>query len=124
MENTEDFMKRMRTLLVAMATMVALVVPASAAPEDDTTTSSITAGVQNLTVGHSQYAYFFFQFGSTCGTTSTYNTNGVRLSTSHPRYQDMVKSLQAAILSRAQLFVHYQNISGQCWAKRITLWNP
>ncbi len=117
-------MKTMRTLLVTMLTMAAFVAPASAAPEDDSTSGSITASIQNLTVGHSSYANFFFPFGSSCGTSSTYNTNGVRVSTSHPRYQDMIKNLQAATLSRAQVFVYYQNISGQCWAKRITLWNP
>jgi len=117
-------MKRMKTLLVTMLTMAAFVAPASAAPEDDTTSGSINSYIQNVTVGHSSYAYFFFTFGSSCGTTSTYNTNGVRISTSHPRYQDMVKNVQAATLSRANVIVQYQNISGQCWAKRITVWNP
>jgi len=117
-------MKTMRTLLVTMLTMAAFVAPASAAPEDDTTSGSINAAIQNLTVGHSSYAYFFFPFGTSCGTAATYNTNGVRISTTHPRYQDMVKNVQAATLSRANTIVQYQNISGQCWAKRITLWNP
>ena len=117
-------MRTMRRLILTVAGALAVAGAASASTSDDTTSGSISGvQIQNINAGHSSYAYFFFPFGTTCGTASTYNTNGIRISTSHPRYQDMLKQVQAAVLSRNQVFVYYENISGQCWAKRITLWN-
>ena len=115
----------MKTTFAALLVMIALAGTASASTTDDTTnTTQSGVTVQNVTAGHSQYGNFFFTFGATCGTSSTYNSNGVRVSTSHPRYQDMMKTLLAATLSRASLNVQSENISGQCWLKRITMWNP
>jgi hypothetical protein len=114
----------MKMIFAVILVTIALTGSAWASATDDTTTGSINATVQNVNAGHSSYGYFFFTFGSTCGTSGTYNTNGVRVSTGHPRYQDMMKTLLAATLSRANVITSYENISGQCWLKRITLWNP
>lgn len=115
----------MKTIFAAILVTFALAGTASASSSDDTTNGSQSSmTVQNVTAGHSQYGNFFFTFPGTCGTSSTYNSNGVRVSTAHPRYQDMMKTLLAATLSRATLIVSYENISGQCWLKRITMWNP
>jgi len=115
----------MKTIFAAILVTVALSGTASATPQDDTTNGSQgSVTVQNVTAGHSQFGNFFFTFPGTCGTSSIYNANGVRVSTGHPRYQDMMKTLLAATLSRATLIVSYETISGQCWLKRITMWNP
>jgi hypothetical protein len=115
----------MKTIFAAILVTIALAGTASATPQDDTTNGSQGAmTVQNVTSGHSQYGSFYFTFPGTCGTSSTYNSNGVRVSSGHPRYQDMMRTLLAATLSRAQLIVHYESISGQCWLKRILIWNP
>jgi hypothetical protein len=115
----------MKTILAAVLVTIALAGTASATPQDDTTSGSIgSVTIQNVTAGHSSFGNFFFTFPTTCGTGSTYNTNGVRVSTSHPRYSDMMKTLLAATLSRATVIATYENISGQCWLKRLTMWNP
>ena len=114
----------MKTIFAAILVTVALAGTASATPQDDTTTGSQgSVTVQNVTAGHSQYGSFYYTaFSATCGT--AYNANGVRISTAHPRYQDMMRTLLAATLSRATVITHYENISGQCWLKRILIWNP
>ena len=115
----------MKTILAAALVTIALTGTASATPQDDTTNGTLgSVTVQNVTSGSSQFGNFFFTFPTSCGTGSTYNSNGVRVSTGHPRYQDMMKSLLAATLSRATVIATYENISGQCWLKRITIWNP
>jgi len=115
----------MKTILAAALATIALTGTASATPQDDTTSGSVSASVQNVTSGHSQYGSFFFTFpAASCGTSATYNSNGVRVSTGHPRYQDMMKTLLAATLSRANTIATYENISGQCWLKKILIWNP
>jgi hypothetical protein len=114
----------MKKVFAAFLVTIALAGSASASSTDDTVGGSINATVQNVTAGHSSYGYFFFPFGTSCGTSSTYNSNGVRVSTGHPRYQDMMKTLLAATLSRANVIASYENISGQCWLKRVTIWNP
>jgi len=112
----------MKTILAAALVTIALSGTASATAQDDTTTGSVTSTVQNVTAGHSQYGTFFFTFPASCG--NAYNNNGVRVSTGHPRYQDMMKTLLAATLSRANTIATYENIAGQCWLKRILIWNP
>lgn len=117
-------MKALFPVLV-MAFTVGLGGSASATPDNDTTSAGTNqAIVQNLTTGHSQYANFFYEFGTSCGTIGTYNSNGVRVSRNHPGYEDMVNTLRLGILTRAELRVYFENISGQCWAKRILIWNP
>jgi hypothetical protein len=114
--------KTIKTLLLMTVAAVGFARSAAATPQDDTTTSSVNGTIQNVTPGHSQYANFFFTFPGNCG--SAYNTNGVRVSTGHPGYEEMVKTLLVATLSRAEVIAHYQLISGQCWLKRILIWNP
>lgn len=115
----------MKTLFPVLAFTVGLGGSALATPENDTTSAgSNQAVVQNLTTGHSQYANFFYAFGTSCGTSGTYNSNGVRVSRNHPGYQDMLNTLRLAVVTRAEVWVNFENISGQCWAKRILIWNP
>ena len=97
---------------------------ALATPTNDTTTAGpVTTGpVYVVGTGNSQYAAVHFNSSFTCGT--NYGANGVRLSSGHPRYQDMLKSLLAAELSGGWTTIHYELISGQCWLKQIAVFMP
>lgn len=110
----------MKKALLVFLSMISLTGSAAATPQDDTTSGSGTGTISRVGSGHSQYAYFFFGGTATCGTAATYFANGVRVSTGHPRYQDMLRTLLAAHLTGASVSSWTENISGQCWLKQIS----
>jgi hypothetical protein len=86
------------------------------------TSSTSISGVYTLGVGNSGYATFFATGSFTCGT--NYGANGVRISTAHPRYQDMVSNVRSVMLSGGWASIKWELISGQCWLKEISIFMP
>jgi hypothetical protein len=90
---------------------------AIASPTNDTvTTSTSSGGIYTVSVGRSDYAQFSYQTGT--------GLAACRVSTAHPRYQDMVDSLRAAELSGGWQTLKYETISSQCWLKEIAIFMP
>jgi hypothetical protein len=100
-----------------------LTAPASATSDNDTTTAQQTfKAVYFVGVGHSQYAEV--RVTPYSGTFTCGGGNNPRISTTHPRYKDMLDSLRAVELSGGWVTLHWEVVSNQCWVKRVNMFMP
>lgn len=108
----------MNKYAIALSLAVSLITgSAVATPTNDTVTADTTSGyIYTVSVGRSDYAQFSYGTGT--------GMAACRVSTAHPRYQDMVDSLRAAELSGGWQTLKYETISGQCWLKEIAIFMP
>ena len=103
---------------------VAALVPsaASATATDDGITSSFSnLNVFNFTTGLSTHDVLVSQQSNGNAWTCAGVSDQTRLSTAHPRYQQMHDALVGLSLSKAKYTVTYQLVANVCWIKQIML---
>jgi hypothetical protein len=107
-----------------LAVGFAVLVPSAAratATDDGTTGSFSNLTVFNFTTGLSTHDVVVSAQSNGNAWTCAGISDLVRLSTAHPRYQQMHDALVGLSLSKQKYTVTYQVVTNVCWVKQVTL---
>jgi hypothetical protein len=116
--------QRMTRFSWVVAVGLAALAPSAAratANDDGTTGSFSNLNVFNFTTGLSTHDVLVSQQSNGNAWTCAGLSDSTRLSTGHPRYQQMHDALIGLSLSKQKYTVTYQVVASVCWIKQITL---